>query len=559
MRDLYVRDDRNYTYLGVRGFGRTADYISRVLIMTNDRRMNDAVFNQGFISKEFMLDTNIIDRIGYIPGSGSSVCGANAVLRIINVITKQRQDINGLRLTGETGSLGMYQGRFTYGKQWKNGADFLLNASQFLSHGNDTLFFPEFSEFNNGIAHNMDQERSSRLFSRLNYRGFTLSAGYANRFRRAPTAPFGAIFNDKDFYTVDRQIYTDLEYNTRINANLGLQMRGFHHWYDYHTIEAYDLNAGKFQFLRVINKDVAATRWWGGEFKLTGTQFKDHKWVAGVDFQYDQRQQMINYDISPYYLYNDSNNHGVRVGAYIQDEYHLIDTVLFNVGLRLDHHHLIDHLQFNPRVGLIWHATSTLTTKLLYGSVFRAPNIYEWDYVLLNANASNPNNREELIKSYEAIAEWYPIHGVRFLGTVFFNDLKKLLVQDPSTAQFVNTGAPQSLGFELQGEKHWDNDRLIKLSWTYNQTDMRDEASGNNWVHAINSPRNLVKLHYTEPLFNDRMRLRLEEIFIDKRRTLSGEAAPAYYLLISILPLQNPFLASSLLSTHIMFWISIPK
>ncbi len=73
MRGLYVRDDRNYTYLGVRGFGRTADYTSRVLIMVNGRRMNDAVFDQGFTSEEFMLDTNIIDRIEYIPGSGSSV------------------------------------------------------------------------------------------------------------------------------------------------------------------------------------------------------------------------------------------------------------------------------------------------------------------------------------------------------------------------------------------------------------------------------------------------------------------------------------------------------
>ncbi len=541
MRGLYVRDDRNYTYLGVRGFGRTADYTSRVLIMVNGRRMNDAVFDQGFTSEEFMLDTNIIDRIEYIPGSGSSVYGANAVLGVVNVITKQGKDFNGLRLTGETGSLGMYRGRFTYGKQWDNGADLLLNASQFLSHGNNSLFFPEFSEINNGIAHNMDQERSSRLFGRLSYRDFTLSAGYVNRFKHVPTASFGGIFNDKDFHTVDRHLYADLEYNKQINANLGLQMRGFHHWYNYHTVEAYDLNAGEFPFLRVINKDVAATRWWGGEFKLTGTHFKHHKWVTGVDFQYDQRQHMINYDINPYYLYNNSNNSGVRVGAYIQDEYRLTDTVLFNVGLRLDHHHLIDRLQLNPRVGLIWHATPTLTTKLLYGSAFRAPNIYERDYVLLNANASNPNNHEELVKSYEAVAEWYPIHGVRFLGTVFFNDLKKLLVQDPTTAQFVNTGAAHSLGFELQGERRWDNGRLIKLSWTYNQTDMRDETSDNQWSHAINSPRNLVKVHYTEPLFNDRMRLGLEEIFIDKRRTLSGETAPAYHLFNINITATKPF------------------
>lgn len=541
LRGLNVRDDRNYTYLGVRGFNRVGDYNSRTLIMINGRRMNDAIFDQGFMGEEFMLDMNLIDRIEYIPGSGSSVHGANAFLGVINIITKQGKDFNGPRLSGEIGSLGTYRGRFTYGKQWSNGADLLLNASQFSSHGNNNLFFPEFSGVNNGIAQDMDQERSSRLFGQLNYHGFTFSAGYVDRYRRVPTASFGAIFNDKTFFTVDRQTFVDLNYNTQINPNLGIQVRGFHHWYNYHTIEAYDINAGESPFSRVVNKDVANARWWGGEFKLIGTQFKNHKWVTGVDLQYDHRQHMLNFDINPYQLYNNSNNNGLRAGVYAQDEYRITDNLILNVGLRLDHHHLIKDLQLNPRAGLIWSITPTLTTKLLYGSAFRAPNIYERDYVYLSANASNSHNREELIKSYEAIAEWYPTDGVRFLGTIFFNDMKKLLVQNPDTAQFVNSGAAHSLGFELEGERRWDSGRLFKVSWMYNHTEMRDEFSNSNhWSRALNSPQNLVKVHYAEPLFNDRIHLGFEEIFVDKRHTLGGNIAPAYHLFNINLALVKP-------------------
>jgi outer membrane receptor for ferrienterochelin and colicins len=42
IRGLYVRNDRNYSYVGVRGFSRTGDYNSRVLIMIDGHRMNDA-------------------------------------------------------------------------------------------------------------------------------------------------------------------------------------------------------------------------------------------------------------------------------------------------------------------------------------------------------------------------------------------------------------------------------------------------------------------------------------------------------------------------------------
>jgi len=39
MRGLYVRNDRNYSYVGARGFSRTDDYSSRLLIMIDDKRL----------------------------------------------------------------------------------------------------------------------------------------------------------------------------------------------------------------------------------------------------------------------------------------------------------------------------------------------------------------------------------------------------------------------------------------------------------------------------------------------------------------------------------------
>lgn len=536
IRGLNVRNDRNYSYLGSRGFSRTGDYTSRLLIMIDGRRMNDAVLDSGFIGEEFLLDTNLIDHIEYIPGSGSAVYGANALLGVINVITKQGKDFDGLRLSGEAGSQDTFRGRATFGKQWSNGADLLINGSQFYSHGADYLFFPEFKDINSGIAQNMDLERSSRVFGKFSYGDFTLRSGYVDRYKRVPTASFGAIFNDKGFFTVDRNYYVDLDYNTQISTNLGLEARAFHHWYDYHAVVPYDANQGAPPLKRVENFEAFDSRWWGGELKLTGTQFANHKWLVGVDVQYDQRQYVTNFDINPYHLYNATNSHGWRAGLYAQDEWRISDNLLLNVGLRLDHHHLIKNLQLNPRIGLIWDVTPTITTKLLYGSAFRAPNVYERDVEFPGVNDSNPNNREELVYSYEAVAEWRPGDGVKLLGTAFYNDLEHVLVQD-SSLKFVNTGKYHAYGFELGGEKRWDNGRHLKLTWT--RTFVQDEIlDGGSW--APDSPKNMVKLHYTEPLFNDTLRLGFEELFVDERRTLANNIAPGYHLFNINLAVSKP-------------------
>jgi outer membrane receptor for ferrienterochelin and colicins len=532
IRGLYVRNDRTYSFLGNRGFAHTGDYNARVLFMVDGRRMNDAVYDQANIAEESMLDVSVIDRIEYIPGSGSSVYGANAVLGVVNIITKQGKAIDGLKVGGEVGSFKTFRGRAAFGKQWQNGADLLLSGSHYGSKGDENLFFPEFAgEPSKGVAYDLDREHNDRLFGKFSYGGFTLRSGYANRYKRVPTASFGAAFNQL-YYYVDRQIYIDADYNTEISPGLSLELRGFNHWYNYRQYQPNVTEDNKFY----INHDFSSAHWWGGEIKLTGTQFKHHKWLAGLEVQRDERQYQAHYNQpnptneTPF----SSGLKGWRVGVYAQDEWRIADNLLINAGLRLDYHHMIKTLQLHPRIGLIWDITPTFTTKLLYGSAFRAPNAYERSYAYNDSNAANPNNKEELVYSHEAVAEWYPGNGLKLLATVFYNKIEQLLVQNeidghPNQYSYENTGHYHGYGFELGGEKRWDNGRLLKLTWTHNY--VRDEVlDGGTGGWAADSPKNLVKLHYSEPFFNDKIRLSFEELFVDQIRTLNNNILPAYHL-----------------------------
>ncbi|MCQ8106010.1 TonB-dependent receptor [Methylomonas sp. SURF-2] len=527
MRGLYASNDRNYSYLGVRGFQHPNDYNSRVLIMIDGQRMNENLYDGGYVGQEFMLDIGLIERIEFIPGSGSSIYGANAFSGLINVVSKNGGAIGGAQLAGQVGSFDTYQGRASFGKTLENGADILLSASHYDSAGVEKLYFGEFDQpsNNNGIARNMDTERADRLFGKFKFQDFSLSAGYVDRYKRIPTAAYGSIFNDPQTHTTDQQFFSNLTYQKALTDKNALRLKGFYQGYSYKGEYPYDAGG------RVVNSDSASGRWWGGEAQLTSTAFERHRLLLGLEYQYDQRQRQLNYDSAPYNLYLDSHRNGHRLELYGQDDIQILDELIFSAGLRLDYHHMLKNLQLNPRLGLIWNPLDSATFKLLYSSSFRAPNAWERDYSSF-ANTPNPNNSEERIKSYEGVAEWRSGSGLKLVGAVFFNDMTRILEQiiEPgfgAAGPFINKDHYHALGFELEAEQHWDSGRYIKASYSNNR--LSNETAGASWAPA--SPRNLFKLHYAEPLFDNFAKLGIENIFVDERRTSQTGVADAYYQL----------------------------
>ncbi len=254
--------------------------------------------------------------------------------------------------------------------------------------------------------------------------------------------------------------------------------------------------------------------------------------MLGLEYQYDDRIQLVNYDFEPYALYQNSNRQGHRVEAYLQDDIQLLDDVIFSAGARLDYHHMLKKLQLNPKLGLIWTPGRDLTLKALYSSTFRAPNAWERDYQAGVNNAANPNNYEELYRSYELIAEWRPQTDLKITGNFFLNDIEQMLEQEAYPVigvygPFVNIDNYRIYGFEAEIEKRWDDGRMFKLSYTFNK--MNDLEGKDQWAQG--SPQHLAKLHYIQPLFKGRVSLGLENIFISERKTQQQGMARAYDLI----------------------------
>jgi outer membrane receptor for ferrienterochelin and colicins len=157
VRGFYVTYDRNYSYLGVRGFSLPGDLNDRTLLLVNGHRLTDNVYDSALLGTEFQLDVDLIDRVEIVRGPSSSLYGGSAFFAVVNVITKSAQTLSGLEISGTADGFGTYQGRSTYGMA-VHGIDMLFSGTVYESAGPGQLFFPAFNspQTNHGIAHNAD-------------------------------------------------------------------------------------------------------------------------------------------------------------------------------------------------------------------------------------------------------------------------------------------------------------------------------------------------------------------------------------------------------------------
>jgi iron complex outermembrane receptor protein len=163
LRGFYTSYDRDYTYLGVRGFLRPGDYNSRILLLLNGHRLNDNVFDSAFVGTELLLDLDLVDHIEIVRGPSSSLFGTNAVFGVINVITRQSPSGKTVELSGDTASYLERTGRVTASFRLSKLSG-LLSGSLYRSAGQARLYFPEFAapESNNGWADNVDGHTTQR-------------------------------------------------------------------------------------------------------------------------------------------------------------------------------------------------------------------------------------------------------------------------------------------------------------------------------------------------------------------------------------------------------------
>ena len=532
---LYVTYDRNYSFLGVRGFN-LGDYNNRVLLLVDGHRLNNSLSDSAFIGTEFILDVDLIDRVEIIRGPGSSLYGNNAFFGVINVITRKGRDMagNGVEASGEAASFDTYKGRFAYGKRFKNDIELVLSGSIYDSQGQDRLFYKEFAQptHTNGIAQKADDDAFKSVFGSVAFHDFSLEGAYVTREKGNPTAQtvLANGFNDSRLRTTDNRSFVNLKYAHEfpevvdVTAQIYYDRHEFTGGYPY---PAFDL----------FFKDTQVGEWWGAEVQLTKRLWDRHTVTLGGEYRDDFRQQetFFNPQTGSGGFESDTNrqNHGV----YLAGDFAVLTNLHLNAGFRYDQYGDFDPA-FNPRAGLIYNPFGQSVFKALYGTAFRAPNFFE-----LRRNPSDPriyNLKPETITTYELVYEQGIGSYLRSSVAGFYNQIDDLIAFNSASLRYENLTDAEAKGVELALDGFWPNGLRGRASYTFQET----ENSSTGKVMP-DSPKHLGKLNLSVPLLKDKIFAGVEFLYVSKRTTMhlgtdvQGEDATGYGIVNLTLFSQN--------------------
>ena len=529
---VHTTYDRQYTYLGARGFGLPGDLTARVLIMINGNRVNDPVYDGGPVGREFPLDMALVERIEFIPGPGGAVYGQNAMFGVVNVITRTGADLDGVELAAAAQRpQALREGRASWGKRLDNGVDVMLSASGMRSRGEDR-FFSYGSTGLSGVATGLDAERDREFFARIARGAWSVDVVYGNRGKKDPTASF---FNDPlapGYFANDSYGLAQLQYQDTFASNtMHVSGRLFAGRYRYNGTYTYGTPVAF----------PAEGDWRGTEWRLLSTAIDGHKLMLGLEAQDNVRtDQSVNDLADPANSFRIARS-GYRVGVYAQDEWRLGPTLTATLGFRVDRNNVTGS-QSSPRAALIWQATPATTLKALAGRAHRAPNVYESQYDDVFSQVSNPALNGERIDTLELVADHRIGTDLALRASVYewtMHDIVTLGIDPVSgLTQYQSGENVKARGLELSADKTWASGARLRGSVAVQ--DVAYAGGGG----LLNSPKLLGKLNLSAPLPWAGLRAGYEWRYDSQRLTLDGSQLGGYA--VSNLHLRTEALAKGL-------------
>jgi len=520
---FYTTYDRDYTFVGVRGFGRLGDWNSRILLLIDGHRINNNVLGEAMFGNEFLVDVDMIERVEIVCGPSSSLYGSNAFFAVINVVTRTAKQVKDWELSFQTGSFGAYEGRATYGHQF-HGLGVLLSGTFYNSKG-QTLFFPEFNNpaNNNGITSDTDYESYKHILAALTFHGFTLQGLFSTRDKGVPTAYFGAVFNDPGDFNVDSHQYVNLDYQHSIRK----WQLDAHTSYDQARLQGPVPEAPVMAGDPVV-LDTFSFRgnWWTGEVKVSGDLLERNHVTLGSEIRDNLRQDQGDL-LNPPNVFSEEPNSSLITALYAQDELSITSRLTLNAGVRYDHYSTFGGTT-NPRLALIYRPTSKTTLKLLYGDAFSAPDVYEISPDFGSFYDDNLKLQPEHIQSFEARVQQRLGQYFQLSSGVYRNRIDDLitLVSVPTDGnfQYQNNGNALATGMDVEFTGRATNGLQGKASFDY--VDAFNDSAGHPSLD--NSPRRLAKFNLTVPLIEQSLLLGVDGQFLGRRLTLSQDSLSSY-------------------------------
>jgi iron complex outermembrane receptor protein len=366
----------------------------------------------------------------------------------------------------------------------------------YRSNGPYNLFLPEFASpgTNNGIATNLDGDRTEHAFAMIRRGQFRLEGLFGTRDKIVPNAPYGTIFGDRANRTMDTLGYVDASYSHDFSANTQLDVRAYYDAYRFKGTYPY---VGADGTSRTVQVNDAAADGIGFEV-VVGQRLGRHRIVAGTAGEYNFRINQRNYyqGLPPFL---DDRRTLSLSAVFGEAELNPSNHFSFNIGGRMDWYDLYG-TNLSPRVAAMYFPTASTSLKYVFSHAFRAPDPYDEFYVdEVDITGTNKSLKPENINAHTVLLEHAFNGRLHMAASGFANNLNNVIKEqeDPITGDthFANEVGDTGRGAELELIAKYPSGWMGRTSYTFERT--RQKQSGTT---VMNSPAHLAKFNAVAPL-----------------------------------------------------------
>lgn len=448
----------------------------KILVLQDGQRQNPITGERFVFGHNIPL--HVYKRVEIVFGPASALYGADAYAGVVNLITKNGADVDGMTASVGYASTNAMVGNLVFGKALNETTDVLISGRiytgqdfKYHRHYKDPIDYADVERYEGRLG-TLAKEypiKNWNLLCKVKHGKLTMGFDWQHELEsNAPSSiPTNYAYVKNNVWGQDiRHLYFTYEiYKTnRFNVSANLSMGD------------YAINPISNFFIPVDNDgnglpdDASAGYKYGysgyveGSFKALWVLSEKLNVVGGISYSNVLSFPKTKNLDEPYHLdegYTDNlsffvdpsgytfgmlgfrdsvftEKHYYNLATYAQAEYKPSDKWIITFGGRYDYNSMYKSA-VNPRLGIVFKASSRLTLKALYGTAFIAPsNYYRYEnwanpYAM---HIPNVDIKPERIETFEVSGIYYPSQNLSFRMSVYRNNMKEIIrpVEAPEQA-----------------------------------------------------------------------------------------------------------------------------
>jgi iron complex outermembrane receptor protein len=488
----------------VRGLGNSDG--SQIRFMIDGVAVNNVIGGTGFFSFTH-IPLEDVERIEVIRGPGSALYGENALLGVVNIITKKAVDMPKAGLYAKAGSFHQTQSGILFGGvsgafSIAGNMDYQDTRGYRKPVNRDVLYGSPYAFLEQTPADARNGGNHAHETLTLTYKDLTLGVHH----HRTADESLVGVTSIVTTYDDVRNVHESDGWvgSVKFQAKAGdfklepslqfVEENNVVAWqlYPHGFVIPFDLDGdGDIEYWPDGLKGSPSylTRRYAADMKVEYAGLAKQSLISGLGYSVQQQPKILdgaNFDpmtfahLDQWTVFRGEKAWNIERGrvtasGYLQDKMSLRDNLALSVGGRYDHYSDLAG-SFNPRGALVWSVNDKSDVKLLYGTAYRVPDFLSLYNKNNPAEVGNPNLKPETIKTYEAAYYYKPdANGSLFGVNGFYNDVNNLIQLRSVGAgpqQWTNTERQQVYGVETEYKVLLT--RVLKAGLNYSYTAGRD-------------------------------------------------------------------------------------